>query len=271
MEKSSIMSLPSEVKASCPNCFPQHGYCPDCGAKKFDRSEFSLKKFFGGLFQEVSDFDSKLLRTLYVLSFKPGFLSLEHSRGISAPYIKPIRLFITIAIVHFFAFNIFHTVDFYSIDTIRLIDRFQLLERLENISWIKGRINTNLDPLLMNKEIKNALSVLIYLAIFILAGHLKLLFLKQKKYYAEHLVFALHTISAAFFRNFLLIPVLLVNVYLGMFFVMVLNFAYVILAFRNFYQLTLLRAILSLVPTLALLLLMMLMLFVSSALIAMWV
>jgi hypothetical protein len=264
------MKYQSQLKTTCPNCFPQHPFCPVCGAKKFERSAFSLKIFFAGLFEEVSDFDSKLLRTLYLLSFKPGFLSIEHSRGISAPYIKPIRLFITIAVIHFLAFNFFRTVDFYSMDTIHLIDRFQLLERLENVSWIKNQINPDLDVVLMNKEIKNALSVLIYFAIFILAAYFKLLFIRQQKYYAEHLVFVLHTITAAFLRNVLLIPVLLMNIYAGVALVIVLNFAYVILAFKNFYKLTMTRAFLSLVPTLALLLSLMSVLFVLSALIAMW-
>jgi hypothetical protein len=264
------MKYQSPIKASCPDCFPQHGFCPECGARKFDRSHFSLKRFFSGLFEEVSDLDSKLLRTLYVLTFKPGFLSLEHSRGISTPYIKPIRLFITVAVVHFLVFNFFQSIDFYSIDSIHFIDRFHLLNRLENISWIKNHVNTNLNPQILNKEIKNALSVLIYLAIFILAGYLKLLFIRQNKYYAEHLVFALHTISAAFVRNVFMIPLLLINLYVGMAIVMVLNFAYVILAFKNFYRLTLVRATLSLVPTLMLLLSMMSVLFVTSAVIAMW-
>lgn len=45
-------------------------------------------------FREMFELDSRLLRTLKALLFKPGYLSSEFSRNRRATYMSPVRLYL---------------------------------------------------------------------------------------------------------------------------------------------------------------------------------
>ncbi len=93
---------------TCPNCGFQllegAKYCSNCGQrnKSLKASLFSLMgEFFGNAFS----WDSKIARTLPLLFFKPGQLSLDYFEGKRQRYIPPVRLLIFSSIL-LFAFGI---------------------------------------------------------------------------------------------------------------------------------------------------------------------
>ena len=263
-----MIRVKTAPRPECPNCHPNSGFCPECGEKKFDKSRLSIKAFLTNTIGDFTDLDSKFLRTLYLLTFSPGFLSVEFSRGVWGAYIKPFKLFIAIAIGHFLVFGL-TSADLYTLDTVHWIDRFHLLDKLRDLNIDQGNREVQLSTQQVNKNLKDVLSVSIYLVIFAVAGHFYLLFRKKRKFYAEHLVFVIHIISAAFLRNLFLLPVLVFNRFAGFALVGGLNFLYVILSLRAFYQISTFRAILTLVPTVVVLLLMMSLILVVSAWMAM--
>ena len=256
-------------RPECPNCHPTLDYCPECGEKKFSERDFSFKSFFSGLAGDITDLDSKLLKTLWLLTFRPGFLTEEHCRGVNVPYIKPLRLFLIIAVANFLAFGFSHRVDMYSLDE-GIFKSVGLANYLINWQPLQGHIKTNFDYGQVNKSIKDSLSVLIYLLLLIAAGFYFLLFRKKRKYYAEHLVFFLHILSAAFLRNFLLLPIVLLYPPLGYALFGILNFIYVFVSIRKFYCLSLLRTLATMAPTLVLVTFMMTFLWCLSVVFALW-
>lgn len=87
----------------CGNCHnPVEGrFCKICGQE--DRTYLlSLKELVGEFFGELTNFDSRFFRSMKPLLFKPGFLTLEYTRGRRQSFFPPIRLYIIISLLFFF-------------------------------------------------------------------------------------------------------------------------------------------------------------------------
>lgn len=88
----------------CQNCgVPLLGeHCYACGqpTKGLVRHFTSI---IGDFMDSVFELDSRILRTLGPLLFKPGYLSLEYFAGRRVRYVSPVRLFVFMSLVAFFA------------------------------------------------------------------------------------------------------------------------------------------------------------------------
>jgi hypothetical protein len=88
----------------CENCgLPLHGeHCYSCGqwTKGLVRHFSSI---LGDFFDTVLNLDSRVLRTLWPLFAKPGFLTLEYLAGRRVRYVTPMRLYLFLSIIAFFA------------------------------------------------------------------------------------------------------------------------------------------------------------------------
>lgn len=96
----------------CANCdTPLAGdYCHACGQqnKNYLRNVFSL---IGEFLQDFANWDSRLLRTMVPLMFRPGFLSREYVGGRRAKYVPPVRLYLFISLFFFLAISLFAKPD----------------------------------------------------------------------------------------------------------------------------------------------------------------
>ncbi|MFH1145189.1 MAG: DUF3667 domain-containing protein [Candidatus Eisenbacteria bacterium] len=92
---------------ACQNCgTPVMGnYCPNCGQDCRDHA-VSLRVLAGDLWAVLFTLDSRLIRTIIPLLFKPGELPLEYIRGRRARYVPPLRLFLFITLLLFFSITI---------------------------------------------------------------------------------------------------------------------------------------------------------------------
>jgi hypothetical protein len=77
-------------------------------------------------------------------------------------------------------------------------------------------------------------------------------------------------ISAAFLRNFILIPVLMYNQYFGIALLIGINLVYVVAAIRRYYKISFPRTMLMILPTMLLIMSMMLSFWLISALVVLW-
>lgn len=88
----------------CQNCgVPLLGeHCYACGqpTKGLVRHFTSI---IGDFMDSVFELDSRILRTLGPLLFKPGYLSLEYFAGRRVRYVSPVRLFVFLSLFAFFA------------------------------------------------------------------------------------------------------------------------------------------------------------------------
>ncbi|MEO6037631.1 MAG: DUF3667 domain-containing protein [Saprospiraceae bacterium] len=104
MEKQTNAPEPdaSETCASC-GAKLKGDYCGKCGEKKIvPERDFSLLKFLKQTLGHFVHFDSKLLRTGWLLFSKPGFLSAEWTAGRRMGYMKPLQLFVVAGLLFYF-------------------------------------------------------------------------------------------------------------------------------------------------------------------------
>ncbi|MEM8769286.1 MAG: DUF3667 domain-containing protein [Pseudomonadota bacterium] len=87
----------------CPNCgaLRTGPYCGQCGQNDRDYQR-ALPPLMSELISEAFEVDSRLVRTLKLLLFKPGELAAEFSRNRRASYVSPIRLYLFVSILFFF-------------------------------------------------------------------------------------------------------------------------------------------------------------------------
>ncbi len=91
---------------TCANCgaAAQLRYCAHCGQDNRNYQRAFLPMVWD-LLREAFELDSRVLRTLKLLVFKPGQLAIEFSNNRRASYVSPIRLYLFISLFFFFALS----------------------------------------------------------------------------------------------------------------------------------------------------------------------
>ncbi len=86
----------------CLNCgIPATGkFCAECGQEIKDHS-VALGPLLSEGLSELASWDSKLLRTLVPLLFRPGFLTNQYNTGKRVPYLSPVKLYLTLSVLFF--------------------------------------------------------------------------------------------------------------------------------------------------------------------------
>ena len=86
----------------CPNCGSDANgrYCSECGQAQGELMP-SIARWIQDALDELLGVDGKLLRSLRLLAWPPGELTLEWSRGRRARFVSPFRLYLAAAVVFF--------------------------------------------------------------------------------------------------------------------------------------------------------------------------
>jgi len=206
----------------CANCGTPvtSNFCPSCGQETTlhvpSAGEF-LHEFVG----HYVALEGKLWKSLVLLLFRPGRLTLEYLQGRRARYVLPLRLYLTFSLVFFVVFKYvggeIHVKDN---DRPRAEAQAKLerarekLDRAQAGAANKGKppkgptltgasvAGIPLDSEEKMHQIKAAFYGYAPYAIFALmpvfALYLKLLYLRSGRRYGEHLLFALHANAFAF-------------------------------------------------------------------------
>lgn len=94
--------MPELTPAPCPNCHaPRTGaYCARCGQAAIRPDDLSARRFFGALWGELTEMDSRSWRTLRALA-NPGALTLARLAQQRQRYLPPLRLYLIVSGVFF--------------------------------------------------------------------------------------------------------------------------------------------------------------------------
>jgi len=87
----------------CPNCSTSllGSHCHECGQKKIEPNEYSLKLFIGRAINDFTDLESnKVLRTLSAIILRPGLLAAEYLAGRRGSYLSPLKLYLTFSALY---------------------------------------------------------------------------------------------------------------------------------------------------------------------------
>ena len=213
---------------SCANCraLLTGEFCHQCGQEANIGLRNALRMFGEGV-AETFEWDSRVRRTLGPLLFRPAYLSTEWVEGRRARYVRPVRLYLFVSVIFFIVFSV--VTDF---DTEALRDGLSVdvsteeaaaaadaaaAEAPKRRDWIedmqidlpffddadkeefKDRLERLADnPDLLVDQARSLAPQMMFVLLPLFALILKLLYLFARRYYAEHLVLALHTHSFLF-------------------------------------------------------------------------
>lgn len=221
------VTLPVRVRR-CPNCGePVSGnFCANCGQRNTTRL-VSIRRMAMEALEDQFSVNATLPRTLHGLLFRPGFLTREYLAGRIARYIPPFRLFLVTSLLFFALFPVLTSVGQFAEDAVergaREADaaRTKDNQNVKNVNfgidttrlpnWLRpitrpvirqeDRLN-RMETRQVGRELLAGLARNVPRAVFLLlpifALILKLLYLRQKRLYVGHFVFALHVHAFAF-------------------------------------------------------------------------
>lgn len=94
---------------TCANCGynfkDADNYCPECGQKNHE-IKIPVKHFIEEFIEHTFHLDSKIFKSIKLLVFYPGKLSVEFNEGKRIKYFTPLKLYILISIIFFFLLNL---------------------------------------------------------------------------------------------------------------------------------------------------------------------
>lgn len=224
-------------ETNCLNCGAEvtGKFCSKCGQENIETRE-NFFHLVGHFISDYLHFDSKFFRSLIPLFTKPGFLTKQYWEGKRVHYIHPLRLFFFVTIVFMIS-----TAVFYNRFGKDIKEKFSFqddaLARLDTVKlstlpdsskiFLAGRKDS-----VMVKDVKKELAKdkrqlrkfragfdkafvnLKYVSFFLLPVYaliFKMLFLRRKSFYVDHLVYAMHlqTFAYCLFTVIFLLPLFL--------------------------------------------------------------
>ncbi len=225
---------------TCPNCSTSllGSHCHECGQKKIESNEYSLKRFLGRAINDITDLESsKIFRTLSAMIARPGLLAAEYLAGRRGNYLGPVKVYLTFSALYFlFAWTVLAEVRGGSVQ--------RIARNPATVSMAKQR---GIDPAVLADKVyqraEKYASGLRFFSVLISGTFLAALYFRMRKYYVEHLVFSLYYYSFDFFCKSLFALVFLVAATVGFKLpTMLLNFfypialVYLVFALRRVYQ-----------------------------------
>jgi hypothetical protein len=196
---SGVDGISSTLEGFCPNCgAPVSGrYCHHCGQKQRTPHDYRLLHFLLHAFHELTDLDSKVLRSIRYLLFNPGKLTAEWRTGREESFIKPVRLFILVNIFYFIFLHFFPVISIvvpldaqYRMEIYSHAIRPIVDEKIKSSHTTYDKFAKSYDEA-SSEQAKTLVILMVPLFALVLA----VLYFFQHRYFVEHLVFSLHFYS----------------------------------------------------------------------------
>lgn len=191
---SSETATPTEPCLNC-GAVVTGKYCAACGQRD-GLSPRSLRVASTEVLGNVFSYDNRFWRTLVLLLFKPGYLSKAYCEGKRTSYMDPLRMFLFLGVLVFFAPDTWTLEEFVPPEAWTLpaeegasfSDRFELgAERLRGLS--RGITEQQFKYLM---DLALAESIMFSMTAGILVMALVMRLMHWRSYLVEHIIFGLH-------------------------------------------------------------------------------
>jgi len=205
----SMSHLKYRKETNCLNCGAEvtDKYCPNCGQPNLEINEnvFHMAVHF---LADYFHYDSKFVRSLLPLFTKPGFLTKEYWEGKRTSYIHPLRLYFFVTIIFMIATTYFYhhfdkevrrSIIYKSVVVTKDSIPAQASDSLKHIAQKskeeqqRKEEDKAVDKL--GEGMNNFFRDLKYISFFLLPFYaliFKLLYIRRKHFYVQHLVYTLH-------------------------------------------------------------------------------
>jgi hypothetical protein len=194
----------------CKNCGQQfHGkFCSNCGEKVYTEHDKSFGHFLAETFHFITHWDSKILRSWWLVMTRPGFVSSQISYGIRRPYYAPSNLFI-IGVILYLLFPVmqglnmpmkYHLSEMYG----------ELADHMVYTKMIAKKLTFEQVAEKFDHKSPAFAKVLLLIIIPLCALILQLLFKKRGRYFFDHITLSSEVNAFYLFFTFLIMPLLFV-------------------------------------------------------------
>jgi Protein of unknown function (DUF3667) len=202
----------SEKPTTCVNCgTPLTGpFCAQCGEKAFDAHDKTIAHFLHEAFHFITHLDGKFLRSLRLVFFKPGFLSLEYCQGVRKKYFRPVSLFL-VGVILYLIFPLLQGLNMSHQMTVGTFNSMHITI-VEDLSVRKAeKKNITLEELGARYDAKSpkVAKLLLLILLPLSAGLLWLLFFRKRGFMFDHLILSTELNTLFLYTTFLIIPVIL--------------------------------------------------------------
>jgi hypothetical protein len=198
-------STPSEktdahAAALCKNCGENlaGNYCHHCGQRAMTPHDYSFLSFLQHAIHDITHFDSKIFRSIVPLLFKPGFLTAEYLLGRQARFIKPVTMFV-LANLAFFLIGYRMGLLNWTMQGVVSGPHSGLAKKLVAEKIRAAKTSEEEFAAHFKEVLKNNQKSMFFFLIPLFGLALKLVYLRSKRYYVEHLIFSIH------YHSFLLV------------------------------------------------------------------
>ena len=186
--------MQNESSIACPSCghMISGKFCTACGEKRVSAHDFSLKHFAEETVEGITHFDNKFFKSVKTLFTRPGSLSTFFEAGKRVHYMKPVQLFVICNLLFFFlvgSANVFSI----SLRSYLIYNNYFFFNTKEAFEKKFGTsVNLDAATAIFNEKMATQSKSFIILFIPFVAVLCALLFIKKRKFFTQHLVFATH-------------------------------------------------------------------------------
>lgn len=211
-------------ETNCLNCGAdvKGKFCHECGQENLDVHE-NFFHMVGHFLADYFHYDSKFLRSVVPLFTKPGFLTKEYWDGKRVHYIHPLRLFFFVTILFVIASSVFYGHYADKIKTVMKEDsvmskfddaylatlpdsaKIYVDKRRDSMTVKEIKREKAGDIRRLNKmkrgtdDVFNSVKYVTFLLLPIYALLIKLLYIRRKSFYVDHVVYMMHVQSFFYF------------------------------------------------------------------------
>ncbi len=186
----------SGEQAACRNCGHElaGAFCAACGEPRPSAREWSWRHFVHDAMHEFLHVDAKIVRTIGLLLFRPGFLTAEYWDGRRTSYIRPLRLYIVMAAIHLLAMS----ATVYRLDFFRASDSSGKFDKLLASIAAKHHTTPEAAAAALDGKFQKAYAITQYFAVLGYAVVPLWIYRRRRPHYVQHLIFSLNVYAAYF-------------------------------------------------------------------------
>lgn len=194
----------------CLNCnAPLAGkFCQVCGQKRIEEKERTFRYFCYQFFGATFFLENNIIKNLWFLLTRPGFLAADYLDGRRKRHMAPISLFLVINLLYFFSVGL-SDLNLSLTEQIYQPQHGQVVKKIVE-KRVASRGLTFEEYAATYNEQSTALSkTLIILHAPLLALLLALIYLKKKYFFTDHIIFALYLMAFVLLFGIVLFNLLL--------------------------------------------------------------
>jgi hypothetical protein len=200
-------SQSENICKSCGTVF-RGTYCNNCGEKVLSAQDRSFKAFLNNLFQALTLVDGKVVKTLWLILRKPGFISGEYVAGRRVNYLKPLSLFFALNLIYFLlpVIQLFNA----SLKTQLNSSLGLVIQDLVAHKMIQENIlNVNSFSLIYDQKTTGLAKLIVMVFVIIASLPLNILYRKKGFYFVDHMTYMVELVCFNLFINALFLTLVL--------------------------------------------------------------